>query len=143
MVEQQKLNWEVFEQTGTTDEFLKMKDGDSLEVTFDKVEIISVPVEDQNGNQLTNPDGSVKQKPQLKFTIDTINGQRSKKVWNTGNRNIVNNVKLLVERGMLTSWVFILSKSPPTGKSKFSSYVLAQLSMKPVKADQAKTDPKA
>lgn len=127
METQTKMNWGAFENSNGGDEFLKMKDGESADVTFEKVEIVNVPAEDANGNQITNPDGSTKMKPQLKFLIDTLNGKKEKKVWNTGNRQIVQQVKALVEAGSFSTWLYRITKQAPSGKSKYSSYSLIQL----------------
>lgn len=130
MANENLMNWGAFENTGGNDDFLKLKDGESAAVSFEKVEIIQVPVEDANGNQLTNPNGSTKMKPQLKFSIDTIGGVKQKKVWNTGNRQIVQMVKALVEAGTFNNWIYQINKQAPSGNSKYSSYSLIQLRAK-------------
>jgi len=130
METQPTMNWGAFASNSGSDDFLKIKDGESVVVTFEKVEIVSVPVEDANGNQISNPDGSPKTKPQLKFTIDSIGGKKEKKVWNTGNRQIVQQVKSLTEAGVFQKWVYQITKQAPSGKSKYSSYSLIQLTPK-------------
>jgi len=130
METQTTMNWGAFENTGGNEEFLKMNNGESMAVTFEKVEIVNVPVEDAVGNPVTLPDGKPKMKPQLKFTTATIKGVKATKVWNTGNRQIVAQVRALSEAGVFDKWVYQITKHAPSGNSQYPSYSLIQLTPK-------------
>jgi hypothetical protein len=130
METQTTMNWGAFDSTGGNDDFLKMKDGESCVVTFEKVEIVNVPAEDANGNPITLPDGKPKMKPQLKLSINSVTGIKAAKIWNTGNRQIVAQVRSLVEAGVFDKWIYQISKHAPSGNSTFSSYSLIQLTPK-------------
>lgn len=125
----ENMNFGVFETSGGED-FLKMKDGESKEVTFSNVEIVTTPAQDKNGNPVVNTDGKPKMKPQLKFTTETIDGKPEKKTWSTGNRNIVATVKALIEAKTFRNWVYRITKSPPSGNSAYSSYTMIPLKIK-------------